>query len=61
MSVRDRQSGTKNLVKIYVTPETAYHLNEMMFQSKVLKYPGQVVDKIVRSIVTERKYRRKGE
>lgn len=47
---------TKNLVKIYVTPETAYHLNQMLFQSKGLKYPGQVVDKLVRSLMIERKY-----
>lgn len=48
--------GTKDLVKIYVTPETYYHLNQMMLQSKSLKYPGQVVDKIIRSMMISRRY-----
>lgn len=57
MSTRNRIKGTEGLVKIYVTPETAYHLNQMLFQSKGLKYPGEVVDKLIRSMMIERRYK----
>lgn len=43
-----------DLVRIYVRPETAYHLNKMMLQSKGLRFPGQVVDKIIRTMAIER-------
>lgn len=48
------KSSTEGLVRIYVKPETAYHLNQMLLQSPSLKYPGQVVDKILRTIMIER-------
>lgn len=42
-----------DLVRIYVRPETAYHLNKIVAQSKTLKYPGQAVDKIIRTMAIE--------
>lgn len=57
---KKRKSPVDNLVKIYVRPETAYHLNQMLAQSPSLKYPGQVVDKILRTIMTEREAAKEG-
>lgn len=39
----------KDLRKILVRPQTLYHLQIMAMQMGV-KYPGQVVDKLVRSM-----------
>ena len=52
-----REKDKRDLVKIYVTPQTAYHLNRMLAQSKSLRYPGQVVDKIIRTMAIEDKYK----
>lgn len=44
-----KKTKTKDLRKILVHPETLYHLQVMAMQVG-LKYPGQVVDKFVRSM-----------
>lgn len=49
---KKKNLNSKNLVRIYVRPETAYHLNNMVVQSNTLKYPGQAVDKIIRTILS---------
>lgn len=51
--MRKKKYYKDDLVRIYVRPETAYHLNKMVAQSKTLKYPGQAVDKIVRTMAIE--------
>lgn len=54
----NKKKHRKNdLVRIYVRPETAYHLYKIVSQSKTLKYPGQAVDKIIRAMATEEKSR----
>jgi hypothetical protein len=44
-----KKTKTKDLRKILVQPQTLYHLQVMAMQEG-LKYPGQVVDKFVRSM-----------
>lgn len=44
-----KKTKKKDLRKILVHPETLYHLQVMAMQEG-LKYPGQVVDKFVRSV-----------
>lgn len=59
---RKSKNSTDGLVRIYVRPETAYHLNRMLAQSNSLKYPGQIVDKILRTIMAEEKeVKKRGE
>lgn len=51
----NKKKHRKNdLVRIYVRPETVYHLNKMVAQSNSLRFPGQVVDKIIRTMAIER-------
>lgn len=46
------KTKTKDLRKILVRPQTLYHLQVMAMQEG-MKYPGQVVDKLVRCMREE--------
>lgn len=51
-----KKSRKDELVRIYVRPETYYHLTKMMLVSH-LRFPGQVVDKLIRTkVVSDRAY-----
>lgn len=54
MSDKKRESRSKRLVTIRVTPMTYRNLCDMAYMSG-LRYPGEVVDKLVRSIAVAAK------
>lgn len=59
MSDKKRKSRSRRLVTIRVTPATYRHLCAMAEVSG-LKYPGQAVDKLVRSLALQARDARRG-
>lgn len=59
MSDKKRQSRSRRLVTIRVTPATYRHLCAMAEVSG-LKFPGQAVDKLVRSLAIQARDARRG-
>ena len=49
-----QRQDKRNKIRIYIQPETFYHLCRMAAENG-MKHPGNVVDKLVRSMIaTER-------
>ena len=59
MSDKKRESRSRRLVTIRVTPMTYRHLCAMAEAAR-LKYPGQAVDKLVRSLALQARVARRG-
>lgn len=59
MSDKKRESRSRRLVTIRVTPMTYRHLCAMAEVSG-FKYPGQAVDKLVRSLALQARDARRG-
>lgn len=59
MSDKKRESRSRRLVTIRVTPMTYRHLCAMAEVSR-LKYPGQAVDKLVRSLALQARDAQRG-
>lgn len=47
-----QRQDKRNKIRIYIQPETFYHLCRMAAENG-MKHPGNVVDKLVRSMIAK--------